>query len=119
MAVGSSFVIDRNTLSKGLRSASPAISARIDAVMARGATQGQNYMRANAPWTDRTGNARNGLFGTNHHSGNQYVIVYFHSVPYGIWLEVAHSGRYRIIPPTLQVMGRDVMRMLNSLLKGA
>jgi hypothetical protein len=56
----------------------------------------------NAPWTDQTGNARNGLKAKAGKDVEGVHIFLFHRVSYGIWLEVAHEGRYQIIMPTLR-----------------
>jgi hypothetical protein len=75
-------------------------------------------MRQNAPWTDQTGNARNGLFAEAKHDwGRTHAIVLYHSVPYGIWLEVRHQGRYAIILPTAKEQGMAVMNTLRDLLR--
>lgn len=96
----------------------------LDARMERGitaatafhATRAQSYARANAPWVDRTSNARNGLFAKAEKSGSKYRIVVSHSVPYGVWLEVRFSGRYQIIRPTVDHEGDALMRTLVGLL---
>jgi hypothetical protein len=38
-------------------------------------------------------------------------------VPYGIWLEVRHSGKYAIIVPSLTVQGNEIMSTLKGLLE--
>jgi hypothetical protein len=76
------------------------------------APQIQGHMRANASWTDRTGNARNGLFATVQTGADEVRIVLGHSVPYGFWLEVRWSGKYAIIIPTLQVWGPKFFALL-------
>ena len=65
------------------------------------APQAEAHMRANAPWTDRTGNARAGLNAKVEVGANKVAIVLAHSVPYGIWLEVRWGGKYAIIEPTI------------------
>jgi hypothetical protein len=55
------------------------------------------YMKKNATWKDRTGNARNGLFTATKHEGNSHSLLLSHSVSYGIWLEVRDGGKYGII----------------------
>lgn len=77
----------------------------------------ENYMRNNAPWTDRTGNARNGLLARAFRDGDEVGIDLFHSVPYGIWLEVKQSGQYAIIQPTIDHMGPIVMARYERLLE--
>lgn len=77
----------------------------------------QDYMRGNAPWTDQTGNARNGLFAkySSIEEGKQAIVVY-HTMPYGIWLEVRWAGKYAIIHPTITKEGARVFAGLHGLL---
>ncbi len=82
----------------------------------RYAPQVQNYARDNAVWTDRTGNARQGLMARPFEEGDSVGIDVFHSVSYGIWLEVRWGGRYAIIQPTIDVMGPKVMQGFDGLL---
>lgn len=72
----------------------------------------QAWMRTNASWTDRTSNARNGLFTSVQISENKVDIVLYHSVPYGVWLEVRWSGRYAIINPAIQYWGPKYFALL-------
>jgi len=60
----------------------------------------ESYAKLNAPWTDRTGNARQGLHGGVDTDGDQFVLYLSHGVEYGIWLELAHGGNYAIVRPT-------------------
>jgi hypothetical protein len=52
----------------------------------------ENYAKANAPWTDRTGDARERLHATVEETGPIGTIVLAHGVDYGIWLEVRFGG---------------------------
>lgn len=76
------------------------------------APQIQTDMRNSAPWTDQTGNARNGLFAVVQTNTNQVAIVLYHSVPYGIWLELRWSGKYAIITPSLAKWGPKFFALL-------
>ena len=69
----------------------------------------ENYMKLNAPWTDQTSNARNGLAARAYNEGDNIGIVLFHQVSYGVFLETRWGGRYSIINPTIEVMGPRVM----------
>lgn len=69
----------------------------------------ENYARQNAPWTDQTANARNGLIARSGSTGSQYFLVLAHRVPYGIYLETRWSGKYAIIMPTINSEGPKVM----------
>ena len=57
--------------------------------------------KAAAPWTDRTGNARNGLFGSTEVKGNEVKIILGHSMEYGIFLELANDGRFAVLKPII------------------
>lgn len=72
-------------------------------------------MRQNASWTDRTGNARNGLAGDVTSDSSGGVLVLYHTVPYGIWLEIRWSGRYAIVGPTMNEIGPKIMSMIAQL----
>ena len=80
------------------------------------ATQMQNQAQADAPWTDRTGNARTGIFGTSEADFSSRVVTIFLShgatIDYGIWLELANSGRYGVIMRTMQAHYEPLMQML-------
>lgn len=73
-----------------------------------------SYARKNAPWTDRTGNARSGLHASVNLGENFAELIVAHSVPYGIWLEVRWSGKYAIIGPTIFWTGKLIISRLES-----
>lgn len=87
----------------------------ITAATAYHATQAVNYARTNAPWTDRTTNARNGLFATAQRDAPVYRIIIGHSVPYGVWLEVRWAGRYQILRPTVDHEGPELMKTVSTM----
>jgi hypothetical protein len=70
------------------------------------ATDIEAYMKANAPWTDRTGDARAGLYATTERSGSlkqgRFTTISFgHGVDYGFFLETMQGGRFSIVGPSL------------------
>lgn len=69
----------------------------------------ENYAKENAPWEDRSGDARAGLKAEGRQRLTSYTIVLYHTVDYGIWLEVRWDGRYAIIVPTIVHMGHELM----------
>lgn len=77
----------------------------------------ETWAKQNAPWQDRTGDARERLHATVEETGPIGTIVLSHGVDYGIWLEVAHSGAYAIIAPAIDywapIVFRDIQRMMN------
>lgn len=66
-------------------------------------------MKENAPWTDRTGAARQRLTGTVERYSNGYRIKLAHGVEYGAALELAREKRYAIIDPTIRFTGTFVV----------
>lgn len=106
-----------DTLRPGIATFPGKLDIAIASVMEYQSGNVQDYARSNASWTDRTSNARNGLFARAYRRGKAHGIVLYHSVPYGIWLEVRWGGKYRIIVPTIQTQGRAVMTMLSQVLR--
>lgn len=73
----------------------------------------EEYMRSNAPWEDRSGEAREGLTAEYDSTGLfQHSIILYHTVEYGIWLEIRWNGRYAIIQPTVEHFGPEIMSKL-------
>jgi hypothetical protein len=81
----------------------------------------QNEARQNAPWEDRTGNARTGLFGTVVQEAAQEIVEIYlshgHTVFYGKFLELSHGGKYAIIMPTIEKYLPELKRLLDDLFR--
>jgi hypothetical protein len=90
----------------------PTIKRAMVAAAGRTAPQAEAWMKSNARWTDRTGNARNGLTARSVVSTNSVKVVLSHSVPYGIWLEVRWDGKYAIIEPAIQEWAPRMMELV-------
>jgi hypothetical protein len=95
-----SFTIDRDTLTASLATMEPRIRVAVDLVFDMLASNTESQMMIDAPWTDRTGNARTGLRCIHESTGDNHTLTLFHTMEYGFWLEVAHDGKYAIIGPT-------------------
>lgn len=93
--------ITKDTLTKGLNNLNVDILDIVFKVFQYWRIRAVNEMRTNATWTDRTGNARNGLNATIYDTPEYIDLVLYHQVPYGVFLEVRWSGRYAIIGPTM------------------
>jgi hypothetical protein len=63
-----------------------------------------------APWEDRTGDARAGLDTEVEESNGEIVLTLFHTVEYGLWLEVIQNGRFATIMPTLERQAPQIFR---------
>lgn len=93
------------------------VDAAIGATMERSKDLAVAHMKANAPWTDRTTNARNGLDGIVFKAGRRWVMNLFGRVNYQIWLEVKNGGKYAIISPTIIQWGPRTMRAFTGLIE--
>lgn len=99
----------KDSLTPSLIKLLPTIDAAVDITFDAMAARAASMMRANAPWTDRTGNARAGLKAVHESEPMvEHRLVLLHSMPYGIWLEVRWSGRYAIIAPTMVTASREL-----------
>lgn len=77
----------------------------------------ETAMKTNAPWTDRTTNARNGLRAAHVAAAKfKHWIIMTHSVEYGIYLERSNDAKYAIIMPTIRQYAPRVMGTLRKIL---
>lgn len=72
-------------------------------------------MKANRPWTDRTGMAKARLDANVTINPREITIVLSHGVDYGVWLELARSKRYAIIAPTINLEAPDYFLGMSNL----
>lgn len=116
-------VFDFDTLTPSLQQLLPKVDAAVDLVFDRYEATAESFSRTNAPWTDRTGNARQGLF-TEHEAEHMVVhrLVVYGTMPYTYWLEVRWSGKYAIIGPTMvhiaPLLAADVAAAVNRAIRG-
>lgn len=72
----------------------------------------------NAPWTDRTGNARQTLNAFVDETSKDFVELFLaHGMEYGVYLEVRWSGKYAVIWPTIEEHLPDIHRMLQDIFR--
>ena len=88
-------------LTAGLNQMGPKIKRGMVAAANHVAPIAEEYMRENAPWTDQTSAARNGLHSRVEIGANKVAIILYHTVPYGVFLEVRWGGKFAIIEPTM------------------
>ena len=107
---------DDSNLQRNLRTFSSRVNNRISAVMDYNAGYTTSWLKSNAPWTDDTAAARTGLVALPFNVGTQHELLMAYSVSYGIWLEIANSGRYAVITPAMRIVGEKIMRDMQSLI---
>lgn len=102
-----------NSLTPGIIAYEAALIATINDVMREYAKEMEDYMKANAPWEDRTGDARDGLTAVMEEDPIRPTIHLYHTVSYGLWLEIRWNGLYAIIMPTIEDMGPGLIQVLD------
>lgn len=117
MADSPHFRMDAKGLLNGLESFGDKSEAAIRMYAETAALNLQNHARDKAPWTDRTGHARQRLRGDVLTVANGYKIRLAHGVDYGLWLELAHEKRFAIIQPTILANSNGIMTGFNKLLE--
>jgi hypothetical protein len=121
--VGVRWIRPPEELARAIERYGDRVLQAVAAVAQYTATAMQNDAKANAPWTDRTGNARTGLFGTSEADFAGHVVTIYLShgatIDYGVFLELGGgsdgspgSGRYAIIMRTMQNHYEPLMQML-------
>lgn len=115
MASGPSFEFKPGSLDRNLKNFNGDLNALVAGVVDFRGTKSIDYMKTNAPWTDRTGNARQTLGAYGTHSAESHEIHLHGGMPYQFWLEVRWSGRYAIIGPAVKYQGLALMNQLRGL----
>lgn len=109
------FQYDDNALYAAVARIDQSVDHALTAIINYHAPKVEASAKRGAKWTDRTSNARNGLFAVAERDRPSYRIVLGHGVSYGIWLEVRFSGRYATIVPTINDEGPQVMKTVAGL----
>ena len=104
----SSFKLDISALADGLiemskKDIAPILKLETEAKGLEG------YAKQRAPWTDRTGRARQSLNASVTTTDKGYRIILAHGVDYGMWLEFAHERNYAIIMPAIEQKGPEII----------
>lgn len=79
------------------------------------AAQIEAWMKANAPWTDRTGNLRRSLHAWVDEMPGWVIIHFDYGLDYGVYLEFKNQGRYATIAPALDFFGPQIWSDIQAL----
>lgn len=101
-ATRSGFRWSYDKITPSLKSSKQKADAYLNRITTYHALRAEAYARLNAPWTDRTTNARGGLEAVAVNRTDHHEIIIYHTMPYGIFLEIRWAGRYAIIRPTIK-----------------
>lgn len=105
-----------NTLAKGIAQFEFKMLEGMEEIIRRFRQDIVDYARSNAPWEDRTGEARSGLDAEFYGEPDALGLTLFHSVDYGMWLEIRWGGKYAIIIPTIENMGPKLLNEMEHMM---
>lgn len=99
----------------GYRAYVQTVRATVYALLQSYVPRMESWMKANAVWDDQTGNARQSLWADVKQLTNQTILWFGHGMEYGIWLEIANSGRYSVLSPALDHFGPLIFKDLQAI----
>lgn len=70
-----------------------------------------------APWTDRTGNARQSIRGVSGWQGGKLRCGVSGNMEYSVYLEKAHEGQNAILWPTVQANEENIKAQLKKVVR--
>ena len=89
-----------------------AIDSKIETVLFDESQSAEEWMKENRPWGDISGNARRGLRVQVTRENVGWIMLFIHSMEYGVYLELARGGQYAVIIPGIR---RTVPRLKQQL----
>lgn len=96
-------LIGVDTFKRNLDAFDKSLILKVAERMEMAITEAENTAKIGAPWRDRTGNARASITGSGPEiSSDKIVTALCIGVYYGVFLELCHFGKYRIVWPTLE-----------------
>lgn len=95
-----------------------SVVPQAQAIMEHEAPAILDYAKSNAPWQDITGAARQGLDVDVSVEGDEIVLSLYHTVDYGLWLEIIEGGKFATIMPTLEHFAPSVLRSVHAVETG-
>ncbi len=94
------------------------LRAAIGALAEREALEMEAEAKGEAPWEDRTANARNGLWGAVEETPSELRIAIGHQVEYGIYLELRQGpGRREILQPVRDRHAKPFFEVVQELVR--
>jgi hypothetical protein len=115
MAGKSTFEFKPGSLRANLKNFDGDVNALVAGVVDFQGVKAMAWMKVNAKWKDRTGNARQTLAAYGLHADTWHEIRLHGGMPYQIWLEVRWAGRYAVIIPAVRFMGLALMNRLRGI----
>jgi hypothetical protein len=111
-----SFSFDQGILGRNLDTMDEKVRRFIKTDLDIAAGRCEAQMKTDAPWRDRTTDARNGLWSEAINQEDRFQLYAGHGVEYGIYLEKSNGGRFQVVMPTLIATAVAFMQSLTEML---
>lgn len=111
------FRMDSSNLIKNLSIMESRVDKAIKVKAEVAAAKLQTQAREEAPWTDRTGDARKRMISYVSQEKKGYRINLAGGVEYALWLELANEGKYAIIEPTIRLKSPEIIKDFNNFME--
>lgn len=99
-----SVTVDDRIVAQNLGEMSERLKTQLQVLGQAAGQKIQEYAQENAPWTDRTGDARQRLKYNSEINENGLTISIFHQMEYGIYLELCNNEKYAILKNSRDAM---------------
>ena len=96
--------INVENLKNGIVAVDKKAQAAVEMYAKNQAKRLESYAKQKAPWTDRTGDARQRLKYNSEINENGLTISIFHQMEYGIYLELCNNEKYAILKNSRDAM---------------
>jgi hypothetical protein len=110
-------VIRVNTSKFNLREAANRQLAALGLYAHTAAKKMEASAKTDAPWTDRTTNARQSIAGDHFWRGSSLVVRLSGGMEYSVYLELAHEKRYATLQPTIARYASEILAGYQKLVK--
>ena len=107
--------VDLGQVKANMGKLSGAIAEKAKAVVDRNFIEMENFAKSNASWTDRTGNARRSIKKVDKSDRTAILYYLIIGVNYGVWLEIAHQGKFQILRPTMTIFEPKLQKELKKI----
>ncbi|KGG81068.1 hypothetical protein Y919_02560 [Caloranaerobacter azorensis H53214] len=110
------FKIDIARALRGLAEAETKMKAAVGVYADSAGKKMEAHAKQNAPWTDRTGQARQTIEGGHEWQGNKCIVYVAGNKEYSPYLEFANEKKYATLYPTVKKMAPEILKGMAGLL---
>lgn len=107
--------VNVKTVQKRLEFFEKSVAERVHQVVDARFIEAEGYAKEKAPWTDRTGDARRSITYADLSDEQTLRFYLYIGMWYGVFLELANQGKYRILLPTFTIFENEIYKDLRKM----